>query len=170
MAPWSRWRWTFCGFTAVSAWEVHENCSLWGCCFPFLLRTMLSLFNIVNFLTSVFTQCAGGGGLEKVPILKQLLHFSGQSDGGEWWSNECPHFLNILGSIYGQKVVFLAPFMAKNAISGHELPWGPQMAGSRWIKVGSSQVTPGPMCWNLFSFLKLPSGGSRRAQNSPKLP
>ena len=24
-----------------------------------------------------------GGGLEKVPILKQLLHFSGQSDGGE---------------------------------------------------------------------------------------
>ena len=30
-------------------------------------------------------QCAGGGGgLEKVPILKQLLHFSGQSDGGEW--------------------------------------------------------------------------------------
>ena len=30
------------------------------------------------------TQCAGGGGLEKVPILKQLLHFSGQSDGGEW--------------------------------------------------------------------------------------
>ena len=32
----------------------------------------------------ISTQCAGGGGLEKVPILKQLLHFSGQSDGGEW--------------------------------------------------------------------------------------
>ena len=30
------------------------------------------------------TQCAGGGGLEKVPILKQLLHFSGQSVGGGW--------------------------------------------------------------------------------------
>ena len=26
------------------------------------------------------------------------------------------------------------------------------MAGSRWIKVGSSQVTPGPMCWNLFCY------------------
>ena len=30
-------------------------------------------------------QCAGGGGgLEKVLILKRFLHFSGQSDGGEW--------------------------------------------------------------------------------------
>ena len=25
-----------------------------------------------------------GGGLEKVLILKRFLHFSGQSDGGEW--------------------------------------------------------------------------------------
>ena len=43
------------------------------------------------------------GGSEKVTFLKQLLHFSGPSDGGEWWSNERPHFLDILGSIYGQK-------------------------------------------------------------------
>ena len=111
MAPWSRWRWTFCGFTAVSAWEVHENCSLWGCCFPFLLRTMLSLFNIVNFLTSVFTQCAGGGEVRKSSYFETTFAFC----WSVWWwrissapdsihsgraSSSCPSistFMSIIG-------------------------------------------------------------------------
>ena len=104
------------------------------------------------------TVCWRGGGSEKVLISKCFLHFSGQSDGGEWWSNDCPYFFNILGSIYGQKVPFLAPNCHKLGKSGHSRPWRPQMAGSRWIKVGSSQVTPGPMCLDLFSFPTLPSG------------
>ena len=46
-----------------------------------------------------------------------------------------PTFFNILGSIYGQKVVFLAPFMAKNA-AALETPNG-------WIKVDQGWIKPG---------------------------
>ena len=60
----------------------------------------------------------------------------------------------------------IAPNCHKLGKLGHSRPWRPQMAGSKWIKVGSRQGTPGPMVWNHFSFLTLPSEGSRGAQKS----
>ena len=124
--------------------------------------------------------------------------YVGSSRYGKWWCTVCwrgggqkkflfrNNFCTFLVSLMVENgdpmsahtfstfwVVFMAKkchFLAKNAISGHEQPWRPQMAGSRWIKVGSRLVTPGLMCWNLFSLLTLPSGGSRRAQNSPIMP